>query len=260
MLVYPQLGSGALSQFPVRKRRRLRTVVNAAADGSCVKLADPNAEYIEWTLAYAQLNDDEIAALQQFFADTEGTLRGFTFLDPTANLLAWSDHLDHAVWAAAPAFVLTDGVPDPAGGTNAWHVSNQGGGAQSIVQTIAAPGQYLYCLSAYLRSADGGSVSLLIGEKRSERAIRSDWTRVVFTAAGDPEAESMSFGIEFAAGAAVDVYGMQGEPQAGASAYKASTSGGVYENARLRDDQLIATATGVNQHSCEVNIFYAKHL
>ena len=44
MLVYPQLGTGALSQFPVRKTRRTRTVVNRAADGSTIKLADPAAE------------------------------------------------------------------------------------------------------------------------------------------------------------------------------------------------------------------------
>jgi len=41
MLVYPQLESGALSQFPVLKTRTTRTVVNRAADGSTVRLAEP---------------------------------------------------------------------------------------------------------------------------------------------------------------------------------------------------------------------------
>ncbi len=40
-LVYPQLGTGAMSQFPIRKTRRTRTVTNRAADGSAIKLADP---------------------------------------------------------------------------------------------------------------------------------------------------------------------------------------------------------------------------
>jgi hypothetical protein len=44
MAIYPQLGSGALSQYPVQKTRRVRTVVNRAADGSIIKLADPAAE------------------------------------------------------------------------------------------------------------------------------------------------------------------------------------------------------------------------
>jgi hypothetical protein len=31
MLTYPQLGTGALSQFPIRTERRARTVMNAAS-------------------------------------------------------------------------------------------------------------------------------------------------------------------------------------------------------------------------------------
>ena len=81
MLVYPQLATGALSQFPVQKRHRLRTVVNTSLDGRPIKLADPGAEITEWQLAYAGLTDAEVAALQEFLAATEGTLTGFTFLD-----------------------------------------------------------------------------------------------------------------------------------------------------------------------------------
>lgn len=260
MLVYPQLGTGALSQFPVQKRRRLRTVVNAAADGSFVKLADPTGEYTEWSLTYGQLSDAEISALEQFFTAAEGTLNGFTFLDPTANLLAWTDYLNNAAWVKGPALSVTSSVVDPAGGTNGWHANNSGGGAQTIVQTISAPAGYLYCFSAYVRSANPSNVTILLGSERANCVVTTGWTRIAFAAAGDPTADSISFGLEFSAGAAVDVYGMQAEPQAGASVYKASTTGGVYENARLGDDVLTTTATGVNQHSCTVNIFYAKHL
>lgn len=249
-----------MSQFPVQKRRRLRTVVNAAADGSFVKLADPNGEYTEWNLPYTLLSDDEIAALQQFFAAAEGTLNGFTFLDPTSNVLSWSDHPDNAVWVRGPVLTIGSGIADPAGGTNAWHVNNPGAGAQSIAQTIPAPAGYLYCVSAYVRSASPANVTMLLGSQRTTRAVTTDWTRITLAASGDPQADSISFGLEFPADASVDVYGMQAEPQAGASVYKASTTGGVYENARLRDDVLTTTATGVNQHSCTVNIFYAKHL
>ena len=40
MLAYPQLTSGALTQYPMQKRRRPRTILNALADGSAIKLAD----------------------------------------------------------------------------------------------------------------------------------------------------------------------------------------------------------------------------
>jgi hypothetical protein len=78
-LVYPQLATGALSQFPVRKKRRARTVINRSADGSTVKLADPACEVTEWNLTYADLSDQEAATLQSFFAAAEGSLNGFVF-------------------------------------------------------------------------------------------------------------------------------------------------------------------------------------
>ncbi len=260
MLAYPQLGSGALSQFPVQKRRRPRTVVNRAADGSTIKLADPMGAVLEWTLPYSALTDGEVEALQQFFASAEGTLNGFTFLDPTGNLLAWSDQLDQEAWQRDPQLSLAAGIADPQGGTKAWHVANGGGGPQTITQALAAPGGYVYCLSAYVRSAQATSVTMLLGSQRAERAVAAEWRRIVFAASGDAAAESVGFGLEIPAGAALDVYGMQAEPSAGASLYQASTTGGVYEGARLRDDALAITTTGENRHSATVNIIHANHL
>jgi hypothetical protein len=260
MLVYPQLATGALSQFPVQKRRRLRTVANTSLDGRPIKLADPGAELTEWQLAYAGLTDDEVAALQEFFAAAEGTLNSFTFLDPTANLLAWSDKLDNAAWAKEPFLLVTGGTADPAGGTNAWHLTDTGGGAQNISQTLSAPAGYLYCFSVFARSPQPTTATLLHGSTRADRTLGTNWSRIVLTANGDAAAESIAFGMELPAGGSADVFGMQVEPQAGASLYKATTTGGVYENARFRDDVLSITTTGVNCHSATVNIFYANHL
>ena len=260
MLAYPQLATGALSQFPVQKRHRWRTVVNTSLDGRPIKLADPGAEVTEWQLAYAGLTDDEIGALQQFFAATEGTLNGFTFLDPTANLFAWSDKLDNAAWAKEPFFLIAGGIADPAGGTNAWRLTDSGGGAQNISQTLSAPAGYVYCLSVFARSPQPAPVTLLHGTDRADRTLGTNWSRIALTASGDASAESIAFGLELPAGGSVDVFGLQVEPQAGASAYKATTTGGVYENARFRDDVLSITTTGVNCHSATVNIIYVNHL
>ena len=141
MLVYPQLGSGALSQFPVQKTRRTRTVINRAADGSTIGWPIRQAEITEWLLTYADLSDEEAAALRTFFDAAEGTLNGFTFLDPTGNLLAWSEQLDDDVWQQDPLLSLTDGISDPWGGTRAWRLSNQRrGGPGGRRRRLAAPG------------------------------------------------------------------------------------------------------------------------
>lgn len=255
MAVYPQLGSGAVSQYPVRRRRRLRTVVNRAADGRTVRLPDPGATVTEWTLAYSDLSDAEAAALRAFFAECEGSLREFTFVDPAANLLAWSEKLDEPVWTRGPLLALTAGVPDPFGGTRASRLSNGGGGAQSLSQTLAAPAEYVYCFSAYVRSAAPVVVTMLQGAARADRLVGALWRRISFTGTG-----AATFGIEAPAGAAVEVYGLQVEPQPAASGYKPSTTGGVYQNARLRDDALVMTATGVERHACTVKIIHANHL
>jgi hypothetical protein len=229
-------------------------------DGRPIKLSDPGAEITEWQLAYAGLTDDEVAALQQFFAATEGTLNSFTFLDPTANLFAWSDELDNAAWAKEPFLLVAGGIADPAGGTNGWHLTDSGGAAQNISQTLSAPAGYVYCLSAFARSTQPIAATLLHGTNRADRTLGTNWSRVAFTASGDTAAESIAFGVELPAGASADVFGLQVEPQAGASIYKATTTGGVYQGARFRDDALSIITTGVNCHSATVNIIHANHL
>jgi hypothetical protein len=260
MPVYPQLPSGALVQFPVQVRRQARTLVNAAADGTVIKLADAGAASVEWQLQYAGLSDAELAALLAFFTAAEGTLNNFTFVDPTANLLAWSDDLSNAVWNAAPFLSLAGGVPDPAGGTDAWQVINSGAAAQDLTQTLTAPGGYIYCGSVYAKAASPGIFTLLLGNNRYDRAVGPDWQRFACAGTGDPTASSMTFGIELGSAAGVEVYGLQVEPQDSPSVYKASTIGGCYENARLRDDTLTFISTDMNRHSATVNIFYASNL
>lgn len=260
MLVYPQLATGALSQFPVQRRHTLRTLVNTAADGTVIKWADPGAETVEWQLDYAALSDAELAALQQFFSAAEGTLNPFTFLDPIGNLLAWSNDLSNAVWDSGPFLAHTGGIADPAGGNNAWSLVNSGAAAQDLSQTLGAPGGYLYCFSVYAQSAAPATVTLLVGSNRYPQIVGPDWGRIACAGTADATASSVTFGVELGAGATINLYGLQAEPQASPSLYMASTSGGCYENARLRDDTLSFTTMDVNCHSATVNIYYASHL
>jgi hypothetical protein len=260
MLVYPQLPSGALAQFPFQSRHQIRTLVNTAADGTVIKLGDPGANTIEWQLRYASLSDAELATLLQFFAAAEGTLNNFTFVDPTANLFAWSDDLTNVVWDGGPLLSLTGSDDDPLGGHNAWQISNTGAGAQDLSQTLTTPGAYLYCLSVYAKAASPATFTLVLGNNRYAQNVGPNWQRFACTGTGDPTATSMTCGIELGAGAVVEVYGLQVEPQDSPSIYKSSTTGGCYENARLRDDTLSFTTTDVNRHSATVNIFYASNL
>jgi hypothetical protein len=260
MLVYPQLPTSALAQFPVHSRFQARTLVNTAADGTVVKLADSGAAKVEWQLKYAGLSDAELAALLLFFTAAEGMLNNFTFVDPTANLLAWSNDLQNAVWDAAPLLSLTGSNSDPAGGNNAWLVTNSGAGTQTLSQTLTAPGGYVYCLSVYAKASGPAALSLLLGTNGYAQNVGPEWQRFACTGTGDPSASSVTFGVELGPGETIEVYGLQVEPQDSPSLYKASSTGGCYENARLRDDVLSFTTTDVNCHSATVNILYASNL
>jgi len=100
MLYFPQLASGAVSQFPCKKVVHQRTVVNQLLDGSEVKLFDPAGCTVEWDLDLESLTSAEWNAMAALFQAAEGQLGTFTFLDPFGNLLSWSEALSASVWAA----------------------------------------------------------------------------------------------------------------------------------------------------------------
>jgi len=258
--VYPQLVTGVTSQFPIVKQRRPRTVMNTAADGSSIKLADPAGETVGWQLKYANLSDTELAALQQFYTEMGGSLNRFTFLDPAANLLAWSEVPTNAAWAAAPYLTLSGGVADPMGGSNAWQLANSGQAAQSLMQTLNAPPSYTYCFSVYAFSTQPATIELQLGSNSTEFALSTRWSRIQIAGTGNTSATAVECGIQVPPSAAVSVFGPQVEAQLAPSAYKTGTTGGVYDNARFRDDSFTLTSTDVNHHSVTVNILHANSL
>jgi hypothetical protein len=224
-----------------------------------VTLADAGAALSQWQLAYQNLADAEIAALQQFFATCEGQLTAFTFLDPLANLLAWSEALDQAVWEASTLLQMTAGIADPTGGSAATRLTNPTGADLTLQQTINAPGWFTYCFSLYVRSQSSGSVSVLLqgGTVSTNRSYATSvgWNRIQLGGSLNTTATSLSAGIVIPAGQAVDVFGLQLEPQPAASIYKRSLSvSGVYANAHFGADAFAYTTSEPNRNNCVLTI------
>ncbi len=255
MHYFPQLESGAMGQYPLRRVRRRRTVRNEMADARRVRLADAAATLTEWRLEAKGLTDSELATLAAFFAAVEGRLHTFTFLDPAANLLRWSEHLEQSVWEKGPLATVTGGVADPFGGTRAWRISNG-----SVAQTLNVPEWFYYTVSVYARCNAGGRLRLLRGDQSAARQVTPEWKRLSFASQSAGTGESVRFGMETEAGAAVEVYGPQVEPQIAASAYKRTAwRGGVYPNARLAEDRLYWTTAEPGRHACTVGIIHGDH-
>ncbi len=259
MSVYPQLMSGALSQYPLKKRLQARTVINRLADGSTVKLPDAPGGSTGWQLQYSGLTDAEVSALQTFFTSCEGSLNGFIFVDPAGNLLAWSEDLTNAAWQPDPFLAVAGAVADPMGGTHGFTLTNSGSAAQGLSQTLNAPAGYVYSFSVYAKASAAATITLLVGTQTKSVSIGPTWTRVTLTAAGDPSASSIVFSVQCVPGQ-ITVFGPQAEAQPAPSGYKKSTSGGVYPGARFQSDALQCTSTAPNQNSVTVSVFYANHL
>lgn len=256
MLVFPQLSTGASALYPVLKQRRKRTVVNVLGDGSKDVFADTDFALVEWELHAIGLTASEWSAIDSFLQQTLGKWQTFTFLDPTGNLFAESETLSSAAWSTGALIELTAGVADPLGTTRATTLTNAGAGAEGVSQTLAVPGDYQYCLSAWIRSSAGASVVLTAGSGSQTVAASPLWSRAVLSAnAGLSGATSVAFGLQIPSGASVDVFGLQVEAQLAPSDYKTTgTSGGVYPQARFATDQVTVTAQGTDVYDAIIRI------
>ncbi len=259
MLVFPQVMTGASALYPVTRKFTARTVVNALGDGSTVVFADPDAGVREWKLAATGLSLDEWTAIETLFQAVSGSLTAFTFLDPAGNLLLRSETFGDSEWDNSPLMQLTLGVSDPVGTTRATHVVNAGSAAGAIAQTLAVPGNFRYALSVWAKTSAGSSVTLSAttagGSATLNFALTSQWRRISMEIGLGLNTDTVVFGAVLAAGAAVDLFGMQVEAQRGVSDYKKTDgSGGVYSQARFSDDELTVTATGTDAFDAVIGI------
>ena len=259
MLYYPQLATGAISQFPVTRTATMRTVTNQLLSGDNIRMSDPAAAMIHWQLKYSELTNDEWSSLEQLFEAVEGQLNAFTFLDPMDNLLAWSEDWTKSVWNADPMLEVTTGIADPLGGNRAVRITNNGQATQGIVQNIAGPSWFQYCLSVYLRSAAPVDVQLVFSstgqQSASEISVTPSWTRVVMATRLSLNQNGIGFGLQLAPGAQIYAFGVQVEPQPAPGLYVSTTDrAGVYSATRFDSDSLTQITTASNQNACTVSL------
>lgn len=256
---FPQLLTGAMSQYPLVRSRYARTVVNRSPDGHTVKLGDPDEALIHWGLHLCGLTDAEWDSIESLFHTCEGRLHKFTFLDPADNLLYWSEDLTANEWQRDPLILLTEGLADPLGTTRATEVGNASQITQGISQRLDIPANYHYCLSMYARSTQQTQLTL----KRSSASsadtrtveVSTAWRRFISSGNLGVNEEQIHFGFEIQAAASIEVFGLQVEAQPGASDYKKTENqGGVYADARFLDDSLTVVTEGIQQHSSLIRV------
>jgi hypothetical protein len=259
MLYYPQLTTGAVSQFPVRRGSSMRTVANQLASGFTIRMSDTGAQKVQWQLQYSDLTDGERSSIESLFEAAEGQLNTFTFLDPTDNLLMWSEDWTQTVWTAEPLLQVTGGVGDPFGGSSGIQLTNTAETTQQIVQATNGPSSFVYCYSVYVRSAVPATIQLVVtatGQTVLTAVTTSvAWTRVTASGNLSVQEDGIGFGVQLPAGVQMDVFGAQVEAQPGAGLYKKTIDlGGVYSSTRFSSDLLSVAATAPNQNSCQIGL------
>jgi hypothetical protein len=254
--IYPQTPNGSVCQFPFTKTLQYRTIVNTAEDGSRVVLDDPNAAAVRWTLNYSGLTDTDVATYQSFFSSMAGRLQSFTFLDPAGNLLTWSEDFSQTAWQMSTFLQCQSGFTDPTGTQRATTVTNRGSGDLALAQSVSVPGSYLCCFSCFVSSAVQTSIALTRGSISESLSVSPVWRRVFLSTTTSDGADTSVFGISIPAGAQINVFGMQVEPQAQPSTYVPTLDrSGVYPATRFDSDTLSFKSEAPNNNSCEIKLY-----
>ena len=259
-LFFPQLSSGAVAQYPLKKSRVTRTITNLLPDGSVVTLADSGAQKLIWQMTFNDLSPVDMQALQSHFQACCGPFHAFTFLDPADNLLSYSTDLSNAAWQKEPDIQIAVGVPDPIGGTSAFLLTNVGSAQQAVLQQLTVPANYQFCFSLYAAASATPETLLInrIGTATAASAnysVGSNWTRFVSSGALNDSGTQLSVGVALAPGQQISIFGLQLEAQVEPSRYRATSgSGGVYSNAHWVSEILSVGSNAPNLFSTTFSI------
>lgn len=252
MMWFPQTANGCLVQLPLRRRFIWRAITNHLENGERISLPDNYGGRVEWKLAYQELSSAEASAINEFFRDSRGTFGTFAFVDPTANLLGWSEDLSKPDWQCG--LLSTAPSPGPDNTLTATRIGNPVGAPQQLTQTVALPGEYTACFSAWLRSDVPGSVTLSRGSLVQTAVTTPIWRRHYLSGSIAGE-DNAPFGIEIQPGHAVDVYGLQVECGPYPAQYRpTSAPGGIYDRTSFANDELAITATGCELFATEFTL------
>jgi hypothetical protein len=251
-----------MAHLPLSSTRNRRTVANELLDGSRVIWRDSGAERRAWALRYSGLLDGDAKLLSEFFDSAAGRLNTFLFVDPGANLLAFSSDLTQNCWNRDPMLKLSAGSLSPLGSGAATRIVNTGQSIQRITQNLNVPAWFQYALSAYARADAPTTVRLVRGTQGASAStgqnVGTSWDRVQATGSLNSSATAMDFGIELDPGCAVEICGLQVEAQPNASAYKRTNNrNGVY-TARFDQDAIELICEGPDENALSLRIVTAS--
>jgi hypothetical protein len=228
-LFYPQLTTGTMAQYPVKRSKTMHTAVNQMEDGSKVLYFDTQGSTLRWDLEYTGLTQQEMTALQTLFESCAGSFRAFTFLDPVSNLLgsAWQ----HSSLINASGLKFT----------------NTGITALEVLQALPIPAGYTYTFSVWGNTSDDPAATVAVN-RRGPNSEQQDIlplaaNPIISSGALNDTGGIFTIAVQLQPGQTVDLTQAQLEAQPSPSPFRPPV-GGVYPNAHWATDELIFVADG----------------
>jgi hypothetical protein len=82
MATFPKLKTNAIAQYPVARRAQFQNQTVRFVDGSEQRYRDSGGARLQWDIQLSELDEGELAAIEEFFLASQGAFGSFTFTDP----------------------------------------------------------------------------------------------------------------------------------------------------------------------------------
>ena len=85
MATFPLLRTGVIAQYPLQVSMGQRVQIIRFLDGSDQRFLSQGRQFRRWEIKLDLLDEQELAAVEQFFIEQQGTYSTFTFPDPVSG-------------------------------------------------------------------------------------------------------------------------------------------------------------------------------
>ena len=82
MANFPKLKTSAIAQYPSSRRGLYQNQTVQFVDGSAQRYRDSGRARLEWQIQLQELDEGELAAIEEFFLASQGAFGSFSFTDP----------------------------------------------------------------------------------------------------------------------------------------------------------------------------------
>ncbi len=82
MATFPTLKTSAVIQYPATRQARYQNQALRFLDGTEQRYRDCAGPLLRWEIPLSQLDEGEVAAIEEFFAANQGAFGSFAFTDP----------------------------------------------------------------------------------------------------------------------------------------------------------------------------------